>query len=137
MRRLAWIFGFAFIGVAASLACYAVEESAFTGVSTAMAADASSVGFDITGKFEKAGGSVEVAEIPAYVDPQQGLLVMVSVIAKAGSKLIDQCQVEADYPIAVKINGATSHTTAGRCKAFRQNPCPEGIGEFWAAPKSS
>jgi hypothetical protein len=137
MRRLASFVGFILLATAVSLTSHAVEESTFGVVSRNMSSDASSVGFDISGKFEKGGGTVDVAEIPSYVDPQQGLLVMVNVIAKAGDQLIEQCKVGEDYPISVVVNGVTSHTTAGRCKAFRKNPTTEAIGEFWAAPNAS
>jgi hypothetical protein len=113
---------------------FAADEGQFGTVSSEMAADAGSIGFDITGRFDKAGGAVTVAEIPAYVDPQQGLVMSLNVIAKAGSRLIEQCRVGEEYPIEVVINGSTSRTTAGRCKAFLKNPCAEGICAFWVAP---
>lgn len=113
----------------------AAEEGAFGAVSTTMEADATSVGFDITGRFGKSGGEVTVSEFPSYVDAQQGLVMMISVIAKAGGKLIDQCEVGENYPIKVKVNGNDCHTTAGRCKAFLKNPCVEAVDTFWAIPQ--
>ncbi len=131
MRYLASLFGIAMIAALTGVQAIAVEDGKFAAVSKDMAADASSVGFDITGSFEKAGGVVTVGEIPPYVDPQQGLVMMVSVIAKAGSKLIEQCEVGTDYPIEVNINGSKSRTTTGRCREYLKNPCIEGICTFW------
>ncbi len=136
MGRLASFFGIAMILASTGGSAFAVEEAKFGVVSKDMAADANSVGFDITGSFEKAGGTVTVGEIPAYVDPQQGLVMMISVIAKAGSKLIEQCEVGTDYPIEVSINGSTSRTTTGRCLEFLKRPCAEGICDFWATARA-
>ena len=136
MHRLAPWFGF-IAGLAlfsvSSLSFAAVEQLRFGAVSSDLAAEATSVGFDITGEFDTTGGVVSVAEIPSYVDPGAGLVMMVSVIAKAGSKLLDQCKVGEDYPITVSINGSKSRTTAGRCREFLKNPCAEGVSSFWAS----
>jgi hypothetical protein len=136
MRHLALSFGVAAVValMTSPVPSYgASAPSHFGAVSSAMADDASSVGFDITGEFDKAGGVVTVGEIPNYVDPSAGLVMMVSVIAKAGSKLIEQCAVAEDYPITVSINGSNSRTTAGRCREFLKNPCAEGVCSFWAS----
>jgi hypothetical protein len=137
MHRLASFLGIALVAVIAAVPAFAADESAFEGVSSAMEADASSVGFEITGRFEKSGGEVTVGEIPSYVNPQQGLVLMISVIAKAGDKLIDRCAVGESYPITVKVNGTDCHTTAGRCKVFLKNPCVEEVDTFWTIPQQN
>lgn len=137
MLRPASFLGIALVVMMVAVPALAAEDGAFGTVSTAMEADATSVGFDITGRFGKSGGEVTVSEIPSYVDAQQGLVMMISVIAKAGGKLIDQCAVGENYPIKVKVNGNDCHTTAGRCKEFLKNPGVEGIDTFWAIPQQS
>jgi hypothetical protein len=137
MQRLASFLGMVLLVMMVAAPTSRAEEAPFGSVSSSMEADASSVGFDITGKFEKAGGAVVVGEIPAYIDAQQGLVMMISFIAKAGGKLIEQCAVGEDYPITVKVNGADCHTTAGRCKAFLKNPCVEEVDTFWTIPQQS
>lgn len=137
MHRPSWFLGIALMVMMAAVSASAADEAPFGKVSSAMEADATAVGFDITGRFEKSGGEVVVAEIPPYVDAQQGLVMMISVIAKAGGKLIDQCAVGENYPIKVKVHGNDCHTTAGRCKAFLKNPCVEEVDTFWAIPQQS
>ncbi|HEY5995528.1 MAG TPA: hypothetical protein VIU29_00840 [Candidatus Deferrimicrobiaceae bacterium] len=137
MHRLASFLGIVLVVMMVAAPAFAADEGAFGSVSSAMEADATSVGFDITGKFEKSGGAVAVGEMPAYVDPQQGLVLMISVIAKAGGKLMDRCAVGENYPITVKVNGSDCHTTAGRCKAFLKNPCVEEVDNFWTIPQQS
>lgn len=137
MRRLASCFGFALVVALAASTGFAADEARFAAVSSGLSDDASSVGFDITGEFGKDGGAVTVGEIPSYVDPQEGLVMMVRIIAKAGSRLIEQCEAGEDYPITVHINGATNQTTAGRCREFLKDPCAAGVCTFWMAPQAS
>jgi hypothetical protein len=136
MRRFASCLGFALIVAWMGVPAFAADDAKFGAVSSDLSADASSVGFDISGRFDPVGGAVTVVEIPSYLDPQQGLVLMVSVIARAGSRLIDQCAVGADYPIEVQVNGSANRTTAGRCREFMKNPCAEGICEFWVAARA-
>lgn len=137
MRRgLLSVLGFAWLLATAAFPASAGDPLQFGAVSDGLAADATSVGFEISGEFGPAGGAVLVGEVPPYVDPQEGLLMTIRFIAKAGNRLLDQCEVGDEYPIRVTMNGATLTTTAGRCREFLRNPCAESICAFWSPPEA-
>jgi hypothetical protein len=136
MRRMAVISCTAFLVLLFSWTIPGAEEARFASVSSDLQREATTFGIDMTGEFGSTGGTVTVVEMPSYVDPSEGLVMMVGVIAKAGDKLIDRCAVSQDYPIKVVINGAPAYTTAGLCRAFLKNPGAEGISAFWTTAQS-